>query len=424
MKKNEIEKILKSDLLDQKIALLNSKETVSSNKERYLELLEKTFEKYGDLDYCLLSSPGRSEICGNHTDHQNGKVIAASVNMDNICFVAKNENNLVEYQTLGFEIKPVDLNDLSIKEEEKYTTESLIRGIAFYFKELGYEIGGFKGLGHCNVLMGSGISSSASFEILVCQIFNQLYNDGKISDIELAKIAQYAENNYFMKPCGLLDQMAISVGGFVYMDFKDPKKPIVEKIDFDFKKYGYNLILVNTKGDHKNLSQEYSFIPQEIKEVSRLFEKDVVSEIDKNDLMGKISFFRDGVKNDRAFLRSLHVLNENENVLEMKKALKEKDIEKVLKIMYKSGNSSFKFLQNVFVVNNYKNQNLSLALCVSETFLKQGAVRVHGGGFEGTIQAIVADDEMNDYLRLMHNLFGDDSCFIVNVRPYGGCKII
>lgn len=424
MRKNEIEKILKSNLLDEKIALLNSKETISENKKRYLDLLEKTFDKYGDLDYCLLSSPGRSEICGNHTDHQNGRVIAAAVNMDNICFVAKNEKNLVDYQTLGFEIKPVDLSDLSIKQEEKYTTEALIRGIAFYFKEFGYKVGGFKGLGHCNVLMGSGISSSASFEILVCQIFNHLYNDGKISDIELAKIAQLAENNYFMKPCGLLDQMAISVGGFVFMDFEDPKKPIVEKIDFDFKKYGYNLVLVNTKGDHKNLSQEYAFIPQEIKEVSKLFEKDVVSKIDKDTLLEKIHTIRGYLGNDRAILRALHVLNENENVLEMKKALNEKDFEKVLSIMIKSGNSSFKFLQNIYVANDYKTQNLSLALCASETFLKKGASRVHGGGFEGTIQAVVADDELDGYLKLMRSIFGEDSCFMVNVRPYGGFKII
>lgn len=421
---SEIKNILLENTLDEKLKSINVSDDLTTIKNRYLSLIDETNSKYGDGDYCLLSASGRSEIGGNHTDHQHGKVLAAAVNMDNICLVKKNNSLIVDYTTLGFNIKPVDLNNLESDPKEKHTSESLIRGIAARFKQLGYQIGGFSGLGHCNVLMGSGISSSASFEILIAEIFNHLFNNGEINPIEIAKIAQYAENNYFLKPCGLLDQMAISVGGFVYIDFKDPTNPIVEKIDFNFKDYGYNLVLVNTKGDHANLSDEYASIPKEIKEVANLLGSEVISDIELNDFIQKIPNIRNKINNDRAILRAIHVLNENKLVDAEVTALKNKDIKSLFKLMKQSGNSSFKYLQNIYVNKNPQVQNLSLALSLSESFLTDGAYRVHGGGFEGTIQAIVSDKELSEYLRLMKMYFGDDCCFVVNIRPVGGYKII
>lgn len=421
---SEIKNALLSNQLDQQLIYINVDNDLNKIKKRYLDLVDATLNKFEDADYHLLSASGRSEIGGNHTDHQHGKVIAAAVNMDNICLVTKSDDLTVDYTTIGFNIKKVDLNNLEINPDEKHTSEALIRGIAARFKQLGYNIGGFRGLGHCNVLMGSGISSSASFEVLIAEIFNHLFNDGKINAIEIAKIAQYAENNYFLKPCGLLDQMAISVGGFVHIDFKDPTNPLVEKIDFNFKDYGYNLVLVNTKGDHANLSDEYAAIPTEIKSLAKLFNKEVISDISIDDFIKELPKLRSSLANDRAILRALHVLNENKLVEEEVLALKNKDLDKMIELMKKSGNSSFKYLQNISVSSKPKTQNLALALALSESFLTKGAYRVHGGGFEGTIQAIVSDDELDNYIKLMSAYFGDDCCFVVNVRPVGGYKII
>lgn len=421
----DIKNLLKGNALDERIIDINVCDDVDFQKQRYLKLLEQTYKLYGDGNYSLLSAPGRSEIGGNHTDHQHGKVIAAAVNMDNIAFVKANNSNMINYHTLGFTMNSIDINDLTIKTEEKFKAEALVRGIAAGFVERGYHIGGFDGLGQSNVLMGSGISSSASFEILIAQIFNHLFNEGRISPIELAKIAQTAENQYFMKPCGLLDQMAISVGGFVYIDFKNPDSPIVEKLDFNFKDYGYNLVLVNTKGNHADLSDEYASIPNEIKEVAAYFDEAVISDCSKDKIFTNIKELRNKLDNDRAILRALHVLNENDRVDQEAEALRKNDIKKMLFLMKESGNSSFKYLQNVSVNNRFKTQNLALALAISEAALEcQGATRVHGGGFEGTIQAIVHDGQLEGYLKIMREVFGEDSCFILKARPEGGVKII
>lgn len=425
MYSKEIFEQLNGNQLDELIKKVYCTEDVDRLKKRFYDLLEKTVEVYGDGDYMLISASGRSEIGGNHTDHQHGKVIAAAVNMDNVVFVKKEDNLSVIYRTLGYGENKLDLSNLDVCEKEKFKTEALIRGIAARFVQLGYKIGGFKGLGHSEVLMGSGISSSASFEVLIAQVFNQLYNNGEISDIELAQIAQYAENHYFGKPCGLLDQMAISVGGFVTIDFIDPAHPKVEKLDFDFGDYGYHLVLVNTKGDHADLSHDYAAIPTEIKQVAQFFGKDFLSEVDLAELMENLPALRKHVANDRALTRAIHVLTENKRVDEQLKALAAKDIDSLLYWMKESGNSSYKFLQNVLVCGQYKTQNLGLALQVSETVLgKNGISRVHGGGFEGTIQAIVKDELLEKYLHAMHQLFGDDSTFVIAVRPVGGYLLL
>ena len=420
----ELRKVLATNELDEKIKLLICSDAVEEEKERYLRLLDMAIEEFGDGDYHIISSPGRTEIGGNHTDHQHGKVVAASVNVDSVAVVKKNNENIVNLHSVGFNIKPIDLNDLSIHPEEANTTESLIRGIAYRFTELGYKIGGFDAVSKSKVLVGSGISSSASFEVLICELFNQLYNDGVVDAIEIAKIAQYAENKYFMKPCGLSDQMAISCGGFTIMDFEDPAKPIVEKCDFDFKKYGYNLVLTNTKGDHADLSHEYAAIPNEMKLVARAMGHEFLRECSKEEFINNFAKIREEVNNDRAMLRAMHLFGENERADKQATAIRNEDLDTLLTLMKESGRSSYMYLQNVFCVVKPYSQSLGIGLSLSEECLKdRGAYRVHGGGFEGTIQAIVPDDLLDEYLKLMQSVYGDDATFLMNIRSVGGYKL-
>ena len=420
-----LREVLKTNELDEKIKLLICDDAVDEEKKRYLDLLNQAEELYGTGDYHIISAPGRTEIGGNHTDHQHGKVIAASVNVDSVAVTKKNSLNVVRIKSLGFNIKPIDLNDLSVHSDEVNTTESLIRGIAFRFKELGYHIGGFDALSQSKVLVGSGISSSASFEVLIAELFNQLYNDGKVTAIEIAKIAQYAENVYFGKPCGLLDQMAISCGGFTIMDFEKPANPIVEKYNFSFEKYGYHLVLTNTKGDHAGLSDEYARIPGEMKMVAKVMGHEVLRECNEKDFYDNFSTIRKEVNNDRAMLRAIHFFSENYRVGLQATAIKEENIDELLKLMKESGNSSYKYLQNVYCVNKPYSQSLSLALALSERILKdEGAYRVHGGGFEGTIQAIVPENLLSDYLSAMQGVFGQDATFEMKIRSVGGYQLI
>ena len=420
-----LREILKTNELDDKIKLLICDDAIEEEKSRYLDLLAQAESLYGEGEYHIISAPGRTEIGGNHTDHQHGKVIAASVNVDSVALVKKNEDNIVRIKSVGFNIKPIDLSDLSVHQDEINTTESLIRGIAYRFKELGYQIGGLDALSQSKVLVGSGISSSASFEVLIAELFNQLYNEGKVDAIEIAKIAQFAENVYFGKPCGLLDQMAISCGGFTIMDFENPSAPIVEKHDFNFDKYGYHLVLTNTKGDHADLSDEYAKIPGEMKLVAKAMGHDVLKECDENEFYKHFASIREEVKNDRAMLRAIHLFAENHRVDLQAKAIKEENIAELLKLMKESGRSSYQYLQNVSCVIKPYSQSLGIALALSEKTLNgEGAYRVHGGGFEGTIQAIVPDHLLKEYLAIMQGVFGEDATFEMNIRSVGGYKLI
>lgn len=405
------------------LQLLTCKQDVADETKRYFDLLSKAKEQFGDVNAHIFSAPGRTEVGGNHTDHQLGRVLAASVNMDIIAVVTENDS-VCEYYSDGYTVSPVSVDDLSVHPEEKNTTESLIRGTLARFKELGYSIGGFKAYAHSNVLKGSGISSSAAFEVLVGTILSHLYNDGKVDPITIAKIGQFAENNYFLKPCGLMDQMACSVGGFVTIDFKDKENPAVEQINFDFAHSDYALCIVDSRADHADLSDEYGLMPNEMKEVARVLGKEVLSQLTKEDIMNNISLIRQHC-NDRCLLRAIHFMNETNRVVDQVNALKQNDMETFKKLIIESGYSSYMYLQNVFSPSDYKHQALSVALCVSEQLLKdKGAYRVHGGGLAGTIQAFVPKEMLDEYASKMESIFGPSSCFIFSIRPVGGYKII
>ncbi len=422
MKKNELIACLQEGKLNDKIEQCICSKNVTNEVERYVKLVEWAQEQFDDQDFHIFSAPGRTEVGGNHTDHQRGRVLAASVNMDMVAVVCKDDVK-VEFVSEGFVINPVEINDLSIKQEEANTSESLIRGICARFKQLGYKIGGFKAVCNSSVLKGSGISSSAAFEVLIGTILNHLYNEGKISSVEIAQIGQYAENNYFMKPCGLMDQTACSVGGFVTIDFKDAEHPVVEKVEFDFAHSGYALCLVDTKGDHADLSDEYGLMPKEMKDVAHVFNKEVLSEITLEDFLSHIDVVRAKVS-DRSFLRAYHFLNETERVLDEVQALKENDMKLFLKHVIESGQSSYMYLQNVYSAKHPHEQNLSVALAISEAILAgEGAWRVHGGGLAGTIQAFVPHEKLSKYTTSMEKLFGEGSCFILSIRPVGGVMI-
>lgn len=414
---------LKKGTFDDQLKMLNCRKDIADQKDRYLDLLAKAQAKFGDVDAHLVCAPGRTEVGGNHTDHQYGRVLAASVNMDIACVVCACDD-VCEYYSEGYEVKPVVVNDLVAKEDEKFTSEALIRGTLARFKELGYNIGGFKAYAQSAVLRGSGISSSAAFEVLVGTILSHLYNEGKVDPMLIAQIGQYAENNYFMKPCGLMDQMACSVGGFVTIDFKDKENPIVEKVDFDFAHSDYALCIVDTKGDHADLSDEYGLMPYEMKEVAKVLGKEVLSQVTKQDILDNIALIREKT-DDRCLLRALHFVDETDRVLDEVAALRNNDMETFKKLVIESGYSSYMYLQNVYSPKNFKHQELSVALCVSESLLKgKGAYRVHGGGLAGTIQAFVPKDMVDEYAKQMEAIFGPGSCFKFSIRPVGGYKII
>lgn len=397
---------------------------VENQKQRYIELIEKFKDFFGDKENLeLFSAPGRTEIGGNHTDHNHGRVLAASINLDIIGVASKNDSHFVKIKSVGYQMDEIDLNDLAINDSQENKSISLIRGILARFKELGYEIGGFDCYTTSNVLKGSGLSSSAAFEVLVGTILSYIYNQKKVDAVEIAKIAQYAENVYFKKPCGLMDQMASSVGGIISIDFKDPQNPIIEKVDFDFPKSGYALCIVDTGGNHADLTNEYASIPAEMKQVANFFNKTAVREVELNQIYENIVPLREKLS-DRAILRALHFLNENERVVKQVKALKNNDFELFKKLIIESGKSSFDYLQNVFASSNVSQQGLSIALYFASNFLNEiGAYRLHGGGFGGTTQNFVPLEKVNEFNKLIENIFGKGSCYNLNIRSVGGTKV-
>lgn len=399
------------------------------NKEeetkRYNALLSSFNSTFNEQSTAVLSASGRTEIGGNHTDHNLGLVLGASINLDSLSAVKKTNDNSVVFYSEGFSPITLSLNDLSIKEEEKNSTYSLIRGIANGFKERGYKYGGFLSYVTSKVLRGSGLSSSASIEVLIGEIFNALYNDGKISALEIAQIGQEAENNYFGKPSGLLDQLSSAYGGLVKIDFKDNKNPVIEKIEYDFIKKGYALIITDTKGSHADLTPEYSAIPLEMKSVAAFFGKKNLREVDKTEFIASIPLLRKSLNDDRAILRSYHYYNENERVIKMADALKKDDFDSFLSLVNESGLSSFRFLQNVFPVSDAKIQGLSIALALSENILKdKGVSRVHGGGFAGTIQSYVPLNMKEDYIKEMDRVFGAGSAVEIAIRQTRSTRVL
>lgn len=392
--------------------------------ERYQEAIRKFEELFGAGEAELYSAAGRSEVGGNHTDHQHGEVIAASINLDAIAVVRKSKEPVIKLLSDGYPMITVDLAQLEKRDAEEGTSAGLIRGMAYGIKKNGHEIGGFQAYVTSNVLNGAGMSSSAAFEVLVGTILSGLYNEMSVSPVEIAQVAQYAENVYFGKPCGLMDQMACSVGGLIHIDFADPEHPVVEKVEVDFSSYHHSLCITDTKGSHADLTDDYAMIPQEMKKVAGFFGKEFLREVDIAEFYKNIPGVRKEC-GDRPVLRALHFFEEDKRVEREVAALKAGDFQKFLDTVKESGDSSFKYLQNIYTNKDVQNQSVSMGLAVSDSILPgHGASRVHGGGFAGTIQAFVADDFVEEYREALDNLYGEDSCHVLKVRPFGGIKVL
>lgn len=399
-------------------------EMISYQTKRYINAVSKYEKYFGKDDVEIYSAPGRTEVGGNHTDHQHGQVLAASINLDAIAVVGSNTENTVEVISEGYSPFTIPLDNVEPREDESGTTTALIKGIITGMRNRGYHVGPFKAYITSDVLNGAGLSSSAAFEALIGTIFSGLFNGMKISPVDIAIIGQYAENVYFGKPCGLMDQMACSVGGFVHIDFKEPDNPVVEKVDFDISENGYSLCIVDTKGSHADLTDDYAMIPAEMRSVAALFGKEVLGEIDREDFYNKI-FTLSGKVDSRAILRAMHFFDDNQRVVLETNALKENRFVDFLTLVQQSGNSSYKLLQNIYATKEATNQPMALALAISEHLLTDsGVCRVHGGGFAGTIQTFVKNSFVSEYKNNIEKIFGKDSCHILKIRKYGGKKVL
>jgi len=391
---------------------------------RYIEAIEGFEKAFGEAEVEIYSAPGRSEIGGNHTDHQHGMVLATSVNLDTIAIVEKLDSDEVEVISKGYTPSKLSVADLDKRAEESGKSVSLLRGILKNMQERGYQIGGFRMFSTSNVIAAAGLSSSACFETLIGTILSGLYNDMKIDMKEIAQIGQYAETVYFDKPSGLMDQMACSVGGLIHIDFGDPKVPIINKVDVDFGKYNYSLCVVDTKGSHADLTDDYADIPAEMKTVAQYFGKAYLREVDEAQFYQNIADIRKKT-GDRAVLRALHFFEEEKVVTDEVEALRADDFERFLSLITQSGNSSSKYLQNIYSNHDVNNQAVSIALGMSERILQNnGVCRVHGGGFAGTIQIFVRNDFVKEYKEQIEKVFGEGSCYILNIRKCGGIKVL
>lgn len=428
-------------------------------RTRYIKSLERYEELFGKDEVEIYSAPGRTEIGGNHTDHQHGMVLAASIDLDTIAVAAPSDGNVIELISEGYKpirveldlnvsekpelneaepgaIKPSDKqpdrikqnhmkpNNMNPNESEYGTTASLIKGVVAGLKERGYRTGGFRAYMTSNVLNGAGLSSSAAFETVIGTILSGLYNDGKVSPVEIAIIGQYAENVYFGKPCGLMDQMACSIGGIVHIDFQNPAEPIVNKVDFDLAKENYSLCIVDTKGSHADLTDDYAKIPEEMKTVAAFFGKEVLREVPEQEFHRHLLEVRKQM-GDRNVLRAIHFFVENRRVQQEVDTLQSRNFAEFLQLVKASGDSSYKYLQNIYSNHQEQNQPISVGLAVSESVLgADGVSRVHGGGFAGTIQAFVRDEAVADYKQEMEQIFGDGTCHVLRIRKYGGIKVV
>lgn len=396
---------------------------IERQQKRYTEAIKRFIELYGDREVQVYSAPGRSEVGGNHTDHQHGQVLAAAVNLDVIAIVAKTDDGIIKVVSDSFDIAPIDVSDLVKRTQEEGSSESLIRGVAGKLKDDGYNVGGFVAYMTSDVLVGAGLSSSAAFEVAVGTILSGLYNDMKLTAVYIAIASQYAENVYFGKPCGLMDQMASSVGGLVNIDFFDVEKPVINPLKVDFSSFGHSLCIIDTKGNHADLTDDYAAIPVEMKKVAGFFGKEYLKEVPFEDFLDKIPEIRP-VSGDRGVLRALHFYEDDMRVTDEVKALESGNFEEFKKLITESGDSSYKYLQNVYSIKDYDNQNISLALALTEKMLKgKAGYRVHGGGFAGTIQVFVPGELVDDYKKYIEKYFGEDSCHVLKVRKYGGMKV-
>lgn len=397
---------------------------LKKHAKRYADLLQQFENTYGiRKDTLFFSSPGRTEIGGNHTDHNYGRVLAGAVNLDNAAVASKNNTGIIRILSAGYPQFDVNLVSLAPDSKEQFTSAALVRGICSRMKELGYAIGGFDACIDGGVPKGSGLSSSASFEVLIGAILSELYNAGKLDPIQNAIIGQYSENNFFGKPCGLMDQTACAMGGLITIDFKDPSKPVVKKVNFDFVSTGFALVITDTGGNHADLNDEYASLPTDMKAVAAELGAKVLRQVTLDQVLQIAPKIREKV-GDRAILRAIHFHGDNQRVVDQVAALERDDFKAFLDMVVESGYSSYMYNQNIFPVNNIKEQGVSLALAISELVLKgKGAWRVHGGGFAGTIQAFVPNDLLDEYVAAMEHIYGPSACHKLFIRQQGAGKV-
>lgn len=396
------------------------KEVLMAQKERYQKAVEHFCLQYPEREEIrVFSAPGRTEIGGNHTDHQHGCVLAAAVQLDALAVVAFHEDGVIRVCSEGYRPFTVELADLSVQEGEKGSA-AIVRGIVAKFTERGVHVDGFDVYCCSDVLSGSGISSSAAFETLIGTVIDTYYNDGKAGAVEIAKIGQYAENVYFGKKCGLMDQMASSVGGLVFIDFEDTGAPVIESFSFDFEQAGYCICVTDTGGSHANLTPDYVAVREEMESVAACFGKEYLRQVDEADFYRELPKLR-GNCSDRAVLRAMHFFGDNRRAREEAEALRAGETELFLKLVQESGASSEALLQNLYSVSAPTEQAIPLGIMLSKRILAgRGAVRVHGGGFAGTIQAFVPLSAAEAYVAEMEKVFGDGACYVFRIRPVGG----
>jgi len=392
--------------------------------ERYSRLLARFAEAFPeDREVELFSAPGRAEIGGNHTDHNAGRVLAAAVDLDIVAAAARTGGNLVVIDSEGYPRQIIELSDLARREAERYRPDALSRGICARMRELGYRIGGFRACLTSRVPQGSGLSSSAAYEVLLASILNVFFNDGRIPELELARLAQYAENHYFGKPCGLMDQTTCLSGGLVSIDFRDFAHPLVRKLHCDFAASGYALVIVNTGAGHEDLHREYAAVEREMKSVAQALGGGLLREFGWSRVLQDLPSLR-GRVGDRAILRALHFFADDRRVEEQVAALERGDFSMFLRLVVESGRSSWMLCQNCYPPGAVRAQGIALALALSQTLLAgSGAWRVHGGGFAGTIQAFVPEERAGDYLTRMRGVFGAESCHKLSVRSSGASRL-
>ena len=416
---------IQSGIYDERLGeIYVDEKLLSYQKQRYQDALLKFRELFGEKEVSVYSAPGRTEVSGNHTDHQHGHVLAASINLDVIGVAAKIGEKTVRLVSGDAPLIECNLGQLEPVEEEKESTAALIRGVAAGLVQRGYQIGGFEVYVTSDVLIGAGMSSSAAFESLIGTIFSGLYNDMQVPSVDIAKTGQYAENIYFEKPCGLMDQMACSVGGLIYIDFADVQQPMVRQIPADFEGRRYSLCIVDTKGSHADLTEDYAAVPMEMKAVAAYFGKEYLRDVGEETFFSNIAKIREKA-GDRAVLRAIHFYTEQGRVSRAVKALEEDDFDSFLFEIRESGDSSEKCLQNIYSLKEPQVQNLTVALAVSTYYLKDnGVCRVHGGGFAGTIQAFVKNEAVDDYKNTIEAIFGKGACHVLKIRPYGGICVM
>ncbi len=412
--------------LDTRLIALYGNSELAAQRARYISALSTFAQHYGaEREVQLLSVPGRSELAGNHTDHNRGCVIACSIHLDIIAVASQRTDGTVRVLSEGFGEDCVDITAYTAPHPDHFSkSDAIIAGMCHGLVKRGYTVGGFDAYTTSDVLRGSGLSSSAAFEVMIGNIQNHLYNNGRIDNVDIAKIAQYAENVFFGKPCGLMDQLACAVGGIIAIDFADEKQPVIEKIDFDLTAKGYRLCIVNTGGNHADLTPDYAAIPAEMKAVAAAMGKQVLREVDEQAVCTAIPSLREQV-GDRAILRALHFFSENRRVHAQKTALLQDDLNAYLALVKSSGRSSFCYLQNVYSTVNVQEQGLSLALSLAEEFLsgKQGAHRVHGGGFAGTVQTYVKTQDVPDFCRMADGVFGEGATIVLQIRQEGAISL-